>query len=89
MTPAAQMCGTSFTLDHVKAESQGGWKRVPCCRKCNLLKGDLEPSDWFWFIGAWPRWWKQFDTPAQVMVAIRDGYRQRAEARAVEVRSLT
>ena len=83
------MRGASFTRDHVRAESQGGWRRVPCCRKCNLLKGDLQPGDWFWFIAAWPRWWKQFDTPAQVKVAIRDEYRRRAEVRASNVEQTT
>lgn len=85
LTPAGTEKGNSFTLDHVRPESQGGWRRVPCCRKCNLLKGDLDPSEWFWFIRAWPRWWKLFDTPAQVVVAVRDEYRRRSMARAAIV----
>lgn len=80
LTPAEPVCSTSFTLDHVRAESHGGWKRVPCCSKCNLLKADLPPADWFWFIGAFKRWWKTFDTPAQVLDQVRAEYRRRAYA---------
>lgn len=66
LTPARAEMGTSFTFDHVRAQSDGGWKRVPCCRKCNHLKSNLPADDWFAFIRAHPRWWKLFDTPAQV-----------------------
>lgn len=72
--------GTAFTLDHVKAKSDGGWKRVPCCRACNNLKADLPMADWFWFIGAFKRWWKTFDTPAQVLDQVRAEHSRRAYA---------
>jgi hypothetical protein len=63
---------TALTWDHVKPESDGGWKRVPCCRRCNFLKDNLTPPDWFWFIGAHPGWWKHFTHPEQVRTAVRE-----------------
>ena len=81
LAPADDGGGQSFTLDHVHAKSQGGWRRVPCCKKCNLLKDDLPANDWFWFIGAFPRWWKLFDAPQQVVSAVREEYSRRAYAR--------
>jgi hypothetical protein len=71
LLPAEPECGLSFTYDHIRAESAGGSRRVPCCRKCNGLKGDLHPDEWFWFIRAHPRWWKLYDHPNQVRDAIR------------------
>lgn len=85
LTPATPHCDTSFTLDHVKAASTGGWKRVPCCRKCNMLKADLHMEDWFWFIGAFQRWWKTFDTPAQVAIRVREERVRRAKANAARL----
>jgi 5-methylcytosine-specific restriction endonuclease McrA len=70
LTHALPECSTSFTFDHVKCLSDGGWKRVPCCRKCNNLKGNLGMDEWFWFIRAHERWWKTFATPAQVASAV-------------------
>lgn len=78
LTPPEPPNGTSFTLDHVKAQSSGGWKRVPCCRKCNMLKDDLPMVDWFWFIANFPRWWKLFDSPVQVLNQVRQEYSRRA-----------
>lgn len=72
----------SFTFDHVRAQEVGGWRRVPCCRKCNMLKDNLPVDDWFWFIGAFSRWWKTFDTPAQVLDQVRAEHRRRAYANA-------
>lgn len=72
LTPAAENKETSFSMDHVIAQSEGGWKRVPCCRKCNLLKDNLPTNDWFWFIGAHPRWWKEFKLPSQVARVVRE-----------------
>lgn len=81
LTPSHGDIGTSFTFDHVRPASTGGTKRVPCCRKCNQLKGDLPAHDWYWFIRAFPRWWKLFDTAAQVADKILDEHRRRAYAR--------
>jgi hypothetical protein len=81
LTPPLPERGTSFTLDHVRAQADGGWRRVPCCRKCNGLKGDLLVDEWFWFIGAFPRWWKLFDTPGQVVRSVIDERVRRAHAR--------
>lgn len=72
----------SMTFDHVIPQARGGWKRVPCCRKCNMLKSDLDHDDWFWFIQTFPRWWKTFDTPEQVLAMVRQGRRMEAYARA-------
>lgn len=80
LTPGKDQKGTSFTLDHVKARAAGGFRRVPCCHKCNQLKSDMHMEDWFWFIRAFPRWWKRFDTHEQVMVRIQEEYRRRAYA---------
>lgn len=71
---------TAFTLDHVKAQAEGGWRRVPCCRKCNELKGDLPMESWFWFIGAFERWWKTFANHHEVVTAVRQEHRRRAYA---------
>lgn len=71
LSPSNSGRSTAFTLDHVKAESLGGWKRVPCCKKCNHLKDDLAMSDWFWFIQNHPRWWKLYRGPEDVKVTIR------------------
>lgn len=75
---------TSLTWDHVRAESDGGWKKVPCCRKCNFLKDNLTPEDWFWFIGVHPRWWKEFHHPAQVARIVREFRFSQAKRRGVE-----
>ncbi len=72
--------GTSFTWDHVRPKSQGGWKRAPCCWDCNNLKGDLDVDEWFWFIGAAPRWWKRYANSDQVRDAIRQERVRRAYA---------
>lgn len=85
LTPAQPERGTSFTFDHVRALSGGGWRRVPCCRACNQLKGDLDPADWFWFIRTFKRWWKTFQTAQQVGQAVLDEHRRRAYARAAEL----
>jgi hypothetical protein len=77
---------TSLTWDHVRAESDGGWKRVPCCRQCNFLKGNTPPDDWFWFIGAHPRWWKEFTNPSQVTRVIREFRFAQAKAGARPIR---
>jgi hypothetical protein len=50
----------------MRPESDGGIKRLPCCRHCNFLKDNMPPEDWFWFIGANPGWWRTFTHPAQV-----------------------
>lgn len=42
-------------------------------------------EDWFWFIGAFARWWKTFDTPGQVLDQVRAEYSRRAYARAGRV----
>lgn len=63
---------TSLTFDHIRAESQGGTRKVPSCRKCNFLKDDLTPGEWFWFIQAHPRWWKEFSLPSQVKRIVRE-----------------
>jgi hypothetical protein len=81
LAPANPPTPRSFTLDHVKALSLGGWKRVPCCRQCNLLKGDLHMDEWFWFISAFSRWWKVFDTPLQVAEKVREERVRRAWGR--------
>lgn len=82
LTPSGEQAGTALTFDHVKPQSDGGWRRVPCCRTCNQLKGNLPMEDWFWFIGAFKRWWKTFSTPAQVRDVVREEYRRRALANA-------
>lgn len=63
---------TSLTRDHVHSQASGGMIWVPCCRKCNQLKGDLPIEQWRWFIGHHPRWWKTFDTNEQVRRVIRE-----------------
>jgi hypothetical protein len=55
--------------------SRGGWKKVPCCRKCNGLKADLDPTLWRWFTEMYPGWWKTFNTHKEVRAAI--WYRRR------------
>lgn len=63
---------TSLTWDHVRPESDGGIKKLPCCRQCNFLKDNLQPDDWFWFIGAHPRYYREFANPSQVLRIIRE-----------------
>jgi hypothetical protein len=70
-----------MTWDHVKPESQGGFKKVPCCRKCNQLKDDIPTEDWFWFIGTHQRWWKEFTNSSQVKRVIREFRFAQAQAR--------
>jgi 5-methylcytosine-specific restriction endonuclease McrA len=71
LTPAMPECSTSMTFDHVVARSLGGKGTVPCCRKCNNLKGSIEMNDWWWFVRNTPRYWKLYDTTQQVDRAIR------------------
>lgn len=85
LTPPQPECSTSLTWDHVKAESAGGWKKVPCCRKCNFLKDNLSPEDWFWFIATHPRWWKEFANPAQVFRVVREFRLAQAQARLAQL----
>jgi hypothetical protein len=70
-----------LTWDHVRAESDGGWKKVPCCRMCNFLKDNNTPEDWFWFIGAHPRWWREFTHPSQVKRVVREFRFNQAQSR--------
>lgn len=81
LSPALPVRDTSFTFDHVKPQSEGGHRRVPCCRKCNMLKGNTAMEDWFWFIGAFARWWKTFNTPGEVALKIREERVRRAWAK--------
>lgn len=86
LTPTTSPADTAFTFDHVKSQAEGGWKRVPCCRKCNMLKADLPMDSWFWFIGTFKRWWKTFDTPQQVRERVREEHTRRAYANAAIVK---
>lgn len=52
----------AFTFDHIVPRVHGGWRRVPCCRLCNGLKGSLSPREWFWFIDNHPEYWRTFKT---------------------------
>jgi hypothetical protein len=79
---------TSLTWDHIRPESDDGWKKVPCCRKCNFLKDNLPPDDWFWFIATHPRWWKEFANPAQVKRVVREFRFSQAQAGARPYRKL-
>lgn len=72
----------SFTFDHVKCQASGGFRKVPCCRKCNSLKDDIAVGDWFWFIDAHPRWWKEFRFTSQVKRVVMEYKRMLATARA-------
>lgn len=72
LDPSVPERPTSMTWDHVKAESDGGVRKLPCCRQCNHLKDNLPVEDWFWFIGAHPGWVKEFKNPAQVRRVIRE-----------------
>lgn len=63
---------TSLTFDHILAESEGGRYKVPCCLRCNNLKDNLDPQDWFLFIDSTPGWWRTFTNPRQVREAVRE-----------------
>lgn len=60
---------TSATWDHVHPKSKGGRVKVPACRQCNQLKGDLTAPEWDAFRAAHPRWWKTFHTHQEVRAA--------------------
>jgi len=66
LEPSTSRSNLAFTRDHVNPKANGGGKTVPCCRKCNNLKSDLHPREWFWFIDHHPRWWKEFRNHAEV-----------------------
>jgi len=85
LTPAEPERSTSLTRDHVNAVCLGGGRWVPCCRKCNMLKGDLGTADWFWFIDTHPRWWKRFDTNEQVKRVVREFRFAQAMARKAQL----
>ena len=51
----------AFTFDHVTPVRDGGRQKVPCCFKCNQLKGDLPAQLWCFFIDHNPGYWRQFD----------------------------
>lgn len=70
MVAPTKDCDRAFTLDHVKAKSLGGWKRAPCCRKCNELKGDCSFDEWLWITANIQRWWKLFATNKDVRLAL-------------------
>ena len=63
-----------YTDDHIfpqHLDSNTRGRTVPCCFQCNGLKGGLHPAEWFWFIDAFPCWWRDFATHKQVAEAIR------------------
>lgn len=68
---------TAVTADHVMPRSVGGQRKVPCCRQCNGLKGDIHPSVWRWFTETFPGWWKTFRTNGEVVTACRPQFGQR------------
>lgn len=67
---------TAATKDHVMPKSVGGTRKVPCCRLCNQLKGDIHPSVWRWFTANYPGWWKTFRTNHEVVDACRPTWGQ-------------
>ncbi len=62
---------TAATKDHVMPKCVGGTRKVPCCRQCNELKGDMHPSVWRWFQTSYPAWWKSFRSHHEVVAACR------------------
>lgn len=54
-------------------KSVGGQRKVPCCRRCNDLKGDIHPSVWRWFTEHYPGWWRTFATNIEVAQVCRQG----------------
>ena len=44
----------------------------------NALKGDIGVDEWFWFIGKFNRWWKQFQTNEQVKRVVHEERMHRA-----------
>lgn len=49
--------GLTETRDHVIPYSKGGRKTVPCCLRCNNLKGDMMPDVWERYMADNPLWW--------------------------------
>jgi hypothetical protein len=72
LTPALPERSNSLTFDHIVARVHGGKAKVPCCRKCNNLKGAIDMGGWWWFVRNTPRYWKTFDTTEQVASVIRE-----------------
>jgi hypothetical protein len=68
----------AYTADHVTPQSLGGTKTVPCCRQCNGLKGSIHPKEWFWFIGKYTLYWRDFRTNTEVIRAIVQERKRRA-----------
>jgi hypothetical protein len=90
LTPAEQQREDSFTMDHIRPLSRnpvhgGNTRTVPCCLKCNQLKGNLPAHDWHMIMGKFPRWWKLFDNADQVFRAVLDEHRRRAYAAAARL----
>jgi hypothetical protein len=49
------------TRDHVVPKSRGailGERTVWACRLCNMLKANMMPDEWAWFMHEFPFWWK-------------------------------
>lgn len=67
------------TADHVMPQSVGGRRKVPCCRQCNNLKGDIHPSVWRWFTEMFPAWWRTFRTNGEVVAACRPQFGSRVQ----------
>lgn len=82
LTPSGTDRGDAATKDHVRPQSDGGYITVPCCRTCNFLKGHSDMHGWWWFVHAFPRYWKTFSNPAQVAGEIRAEWRRRVYANA-------
>lgn len=72
MTAPTDRSSTAMTRDHVMPKCVGGTRKVRCCRLCNQLKGDMHPSVWRWFQGAYPGWWKTFRTNREVVEVCRE-----------------
>jgi 5-methylcytosine-specific restriction endonuclease McrA len=72
LTKPGDRANTAFTRDHVIPASRGGVRKVPCCRKCNNLKADLDPSLWRIVTENYPRWWKVFASNKEVRLALKD-----------------
>jgi 5-methylcytosine-specific restriction endonuclease McrA len=79
LTHPSDRSKTAATRDHVMPKVLGGGRTVPCCRQCNGLKADLDPSLWRVFTEEYPRWWKNFHSSKAVRLAAIEAMRDRVK----------
>ena len=67
-TTATNHRADMYTRDHIHPKSLGGTKTVPCCLRCNGMKGNLTAREWNQWRADTPDW-STIRRPASIVIA--------------------